>query len=107
MSKASSGVLEAWDRIWHLKGLDFPQTTKLYAASLQSCNLPVLHVNGTLPRGESQIIVLGSEHSGVSKQVLDKCHARVYIPSKCTKAIEIDSLNVSVAAGIILNRFLC
>lgn len=44
------------------------------------------------------VIVLGSEDKGLSKVVSDRCHHTVRIP----KLGHIESLNVSVAAGIIL-----
>ncbi len=44
-------------------------------------------------------IVLGSEGEGISGKVLKKCAVKVHIPQKGA----IDSLNVSVAAGIVLH----
>ena len=42
------------------------------------------------------VIVLGSEHSGLSELLQKKCDALVKIPSKSS----LDSLNVSVSAAI-------
>jgi len=46
------------------------------------------------------VLVLGSEDKGVSRIVRDKCHHLVCIP----RFGHLDSLNVSVAAGIILSE---
>lgn len=50
---------------------------------------------------ESGAVVLGSEEFGVSPEILSCCTARVSIPMAGTKG----SLNVSVAAGIMLQRW--
>ena len=47
------------------------------------------------------VAVLGSEEFGVSPEILKRCGARVTIPMAGTKG----SLNVSVAAGILLQRW--
>lgn len=43
-------------------------------------------------------VVMGSEEKGISKEIIKRCDALVKIPMKG----EIDSLNVSVAAGVLL-----
>ena len=45
--------------------------------------------------------ILGEERNGIEKEILDKCDAVVEIPMKGKK----ESLNVSVATGIVLFRF--
>ncbi|MDR2568116.1 MAG: RNA methyltransferase [Mycoplasmataceae bacterium] len=45
-------------------------------------------------------VILGNEGAGVSKNVLKNCDEIVYIPMNP----KIDSLNVSIATGIILNK---
>ncbi len=55
---------------------------------------PMFHANLTGPMG----LVIGSEGSGVSRLVREKCDFSVSIPMKGN----IDSLNASVAAGILL-----
>lgn len=47
------------------------------------------------------VVVLGSEEFGVSPDVLKRCGSRVTIPMAGTKG----SLNVSVAAGILMQRW--
>lgn len=50
---------------------------------------------------ERQVIVLGSEDKGISPNVLSKCDVKVAISGA---KHSLDSLNVSVAAGIMLQR---
>lgn len=50
---------------------------------------------------ESGAVVLGSEEFGVSPDILKRCKSRVTIPMAGTKG----SLNVSVAAGILMQRW--
>lgn len=47
------------------------------------------------------VVVLGAEESGISRIVLELCDRKVSIKG----AGQLDSLNVSVAAGIVLNAF--
>ncbi len=50
---------------------------------------------------ERNIIVVGSEDKGLSRNVRETCDVRIAIPG----AGELDSLNVSVAAGIIMQQY--
>ena len=59
---------------------------------------PVSKVSG---RFERQALVLGSEDKGISQHVLGRCDVVVAIPG-ASKSL--DSLNVSVAAGILLHE---
>lgn len=58
----------------------------------------------TLDRDEDtkMALFLGSEGKGISKRVLKKLHTKVSIPMKN----EFDSLNVSVAAGILMHELI-
>jgi len=48
------------------------------------------------------VLALGSESKGLSHSVRDRCHALVRIPGSG----QVESLNVSVAAGVILSEIL-
>ena len=50
---------------------------------------------------ENSLIVMGSESHGVSKDIFEQCHSKITIPSYG----QTESLNVAVAAGIILHHF--
>jgi len=51
-------------------------------------------------RLEKIVVVLGNEQKGISRNILDRCHAVVAIPGEGT----LDSLNVSVAAGVLFSE---
>ena len=59
------------------------------------------HVSSIRGRYEKQVLVLGSEDKGISQHVLEGCDVLVSI-SGAEKSL--DSLNVSVAAGILLQQ---
>jgi 23S rRNA (guanosine2251-2'-O)-methyltransferase len=48
------------------------------------------------------VLVLGSESKGLSHSVRERCHALVKIPGSG----QVESLNVSVAGGVILSEVL-
>jgi len=52
---------------------------------------------------ERKVLVLGSEHSGLSKSVQEQCDHLVKVSGS---ASSLESLNVSVAAGILLHSFM-
>jgi tRNA G18 (ribose-2'-O)-methylase SpoU len=56
----------------------------------------------TISQTGNAIIILGPEVTGLPKEILDACDAIAEIPMKGEK----ESLNVSVAAGIFLFRFM-
>lgn len=57
-------------------------------------------------RSRASILVLGNEHDGLPPNILSKCTVLTSIPSRCgppsLKGHNLDSLNVGVAAGILL-----
>lgn len=65
------------------------------------------HMEGTrledLPRNDLTAVVLGAEDKGLTPKVREHCDELVAI---CRRNSGLDSLNVSVAAGIIINHFL-
>lgn len=56
----------------------------------------------TISPKEKNLIILGAEVTGIPKEILDTCDAVAEIPMAGDK----ESLNVSVATGIFLFRFL-
>lgn len=62
---------------------------------------------------EPRLLVLGNEGTGLRTNVKIQCHRLVRIPPASTNALShlkdrgaVDSLNVGVAAGILISRFL-
>ncbi|MBN2823706.1 MAG: 23S rRNA (guanosine(2251)-2'-O)-methyltransferase RlmB [Campylobacterales bacterium] len=78
------------DRLNELKQLDFT----LYGAMMDGEN-----INTIEPKGK-KVLILGSEDRGISKRIEAKLDKRVAI----TMRREFNSLNVSVAAGILIDR---
>ena len=74
---------------------------------LSSCNMPVLALElggediNTFSFPPNGVAVLGNEEFGISPALLKCCTDRITIPTAGTKG----SLNVSVAAGILLQRW--
>ncbi|MGE0616480.1 MAG: 23S rRNA (guanosine(2251)-2'-O)-methyltransferase RlmB [Bacteriovoracia bacterium] len=56
-------------------------------------------------RDRAWLLVLGNEESGMRKQVEKNCDEICAIPPASADAGEVTSLNVSVAAGILISRF--
>lgn len=69
-----------------------------YAAVIDD-DAPLLHELGASP--ESWCVVMGNEDVGISEQVREVCYSRVRIDMEP----EVDSLNIGVAAGILLHGF--
>lgn len=59
--------------------------------------------NETLPQGA--LVVLGSESFGISKELSQMVDKRVHIPSFCSEAKGVESLNVAIAAAVICSEF--
>jgi TrmH family RNA methyltransferase len=78
---------------------------------------PMIKIYGSFPKGENiysvsldqiSIILIGSESSGISRELVSKVTDKISIPSfvKARGAgDQAESLNASVAAGIICSEF--
>lgn len=65
-----------------------------------------LHELGVPPHSKPTVLVLGSEGNGLRRPVVEACSAIVHIPGTHVTDC-VDSLNVSVAAGIAVHAFQC
>ncbi|KAI9694850.1 MAG: hypothetical protein M1822_000466 [Bathelium mastoideum] len=73
-----------------------PQSSRVYP--LTHLGNPTLHY--------PSILVLGGEHTGISRRVLSRCHTQVCIEAaRARDEVGVDSLNVAVAAGMMVQRF--
>ncbi|KAG0097660.1 hypothetical protein BGZ93_002276 [Podila epicladia] len=52
------------------------------------------------------LLVMGSEGNGLRKQIMNQCDSFIQIPNLSTIHSNVDSLNVSVATGVILSKFM-
>ncbi|KAG9327513.1 hypothetical protein KVV02_000462 [Mortierella alpina] len=52
------------------------------------------------------ILVMGNEGNGLRKQIMDLCDSFIQVPSMSTLQSNVDSLNVSVATGVILSKLM-
>ncbi|KAF8936170.1 hypothetical protein BGZ58_004494 [Dissophora ornata] len=52
------------------------------------------------------LLVMGSEGNGLRKQIMNQCDSFIQVPSLGTAVSNVDSLNVSVATGIILSKLM-
>ena len=60
--------------------------------------------NVSISRAAPALLVMGNEGSGLRTNVRRACNRLVAIPAGINKAQGVDSLNVSVAAGILIHR---
>lgn len=49
---------------------------------------------------------MGNEGNGLRKQIMDLCDSFIQVPSMSTFQSNVDSLNVSVATGVILSKLM-
>jgi 21S rRNA (GM2251-2'-O)-methyltransferase len=108
VSKASSGALET--------GLEIFTVTNL-SKFLKLSGENGWHIYGTSIQSKNQrditkrlldhptVLVLGNEGMGMRQNVMNMCHEHLVIPKNGVES-RIDSLNVSVATGILLNSIL-
>jgi 23S rRNA (guanosine2251-2'-O)-methyltransferase len=67
---------------------------KFYGASMGGKNIETMEFSA------KRVLVMGSESKGISKKVVSKLHQNIAIEMKHG----FDSLNVSVASGILIQR---
>ncbi|GAB4146486.1 MAG: RNA methyltransferase [Ignavibacteriales bacterium] len=100
LSKTSSASAKKWVNVKHFESIencfDFYRANgfNVYATTLNSNSKNIYDVDFT----KKVAIVLGNEHTGVTKAAEELSDQTIYIPMKGM----IQSLNVSVAAAVIL-----
>ena len=52
------------------------------------------------------LLVMGSEGDGLRKQIMNQCDSFIQVPNLSMIDSNVDSLNVSVATGIILSKLM-
>lgn len=113
--KASSGAAEAMTMLSVDSPVDFVQASKengwrVYAAvppkidaSRQQVDMRHLEKGDPL-QSDPCILILGSEGEGLSRQLRKAAHCEVSIPNMSGSKV-VDSLNVSVATGLLCSAF--
>ncbi|XP_054715587.1 rRNA methyltransferase 1, mitochondrial-like [Uloborus diversus] len=110
VSKASSGSLEVMN-IYHVDNLEnFIKTRKSHGWSVFSTvayceNKDCIQTTSDFNKSQEsgpKILILGNEGKGISPEIQQLCDGFISIQPKNSLHEGIDSLNVSVAAGIIL-----
>ena len=127
VSKSSSGTLELvpvyavrntvdmvsekLEQGWRVMAADIPD----YFSNMDDDDTPVTDNNDNLSvscvsvddvqsSDQPTLLLLGSEGSGIPSDILSIVQQRIFVPSSPGVHPWVDSLNVSVAAGIIINR---
>ncbi|KAF9125690.1 hypothetical protein BGW39_007216 [Mortierella sp. 14UC] len=52
------------------------------------------------------LLIMGSEGNGLRKQIMNQCDSFIQIPTLASSPTGVDSLNVSVATGVILSKLM-
>ena len=107
VSKASSGAME-FAPIQSVKNIGRVISTLVelgWDVVGTSCS-----TEGTVPLSQvsprkNTLVIIGNEGYGVDEEVLDMCTTKVNIPASSSCPVLVDSLNVSVAAGVVLHHF--
>ncbi|XP_068161807.1 rRNA methyltransferase 1, mitochondrial [Antennarius striatus] len=113
VSKASSGVMEVFgvygyenlESMLRLKAAQGWQVIGTVAAEAEESQIPVTNCS-EFKITEPTLLLLGSEGEGLSKELLSLCQTLLTIPAGRDLFPGIESLNVSVATGILLHSLL-
>jgi 21S rRNA (GM2251-2'-O)-methyltransferase len=105
VSKASAGALEVMtvrsaNNLMRL--LDESKKTgwQVVGTSLGEDTMPL----DSLPLLQPTILVMGNEGHGLRQSIISRCDHKVHIPCGRGSNALVDSLNVSVATGVLLNH---
>jgi 21S rRNA (GM2251-2'-O)-methyltransferase len=105
VSKASAGALEVMTIRSSSNLMRFLDDSKLTGWQVVGTSVDDSAVAlETLSLAQPTILVMGSEGHGLRPTVLSRCNHKVFIPCGRASSALVDSLNVSVASGILLNH---
>ncbi len=109
VSKASAGCMETFPNLFRTKSpLQFLKRAKDFGFKIIGTGLNShLYSNQSVDfnPNDRTILLLGNEGNGLSEEVLSLCHENLQISSQFnSNPAALDSLNVSVATGILLDR---
>jgi tRNA G18 (ribose-2'-O)-methylase SpoU len=95
----SLNLLQSQDLLGDLRLMKKQWGVELVATVLDESAQPLAEAQ----RGDRVGLLFGNEAQGLSQQILAECDRRVTIPMK----LGTDSLNVAIAAAVVLYRFTC
>jgi 21S rRNA (GM2251-2'-O)-methyltransferase len=105
VSKASAGALEVMTIRSSSNLMRFLDESKLKGWQVVGTSVDESAVSlESLSLTQPTILVMGSEGHGLRPAVLSRCDQKVYVPGRRASSALVDSLNVSVASGILLNH---
>ena len=100
IARSSAGAFFDMAIFHHENILDLINTLKTMQFTLYGAAMNGQNINQLGSKNGKIALIMGSEGSGINKKVLNRIDTKVSIPM----VHGFDSLNVSVAAGIIINR---
>jgi len=107
VSKASAGCMESFEHLFRTKSpLQFLKNAKIEGYKIIGTGLlDVIKPPNSFKSNDKMILLLGNEGKGLNEEVLSLCDFNLMIPSIFnSNPTGLDSLNVSVATGILLDR---
>lgn len=113
VSKASSGVMEVMDvygyesleDMLRIKAVEGWQVVGSVGAEAQATHIPIIQCSD-FHLTKPTLLLMGGEGEGLSQGLLSLCQVLLSIPAGRNLFLGIESLNVSVAAGILLHSML-
>lgn len=109
VSKASAGCMETFENLFRTKSaLQFLKNAKtegfkIIGTGLSSSSNP--KISSDFNYADKIILLLGNEGKGLNQEILSICDFNITIPTIFnSNPVGLDSLNVSVATGILLDR---
>jgi 23S rRNA (guanosine2251-2'-O)-methyltransferase len=99
-ARSSSGALFDIPLVHHENILDVMNELKMFGFELYGASMEGLNINTELKLCDKRVLIMGSEEKGLSNKVVKKLDQKISIPMEHS----FNSLNVSVAAGILINR---
>lgn len=94
----ASDTVKAWK---HVPMREFADFDAFLSALPYSCPIVGIEMGGKplneFMHPERAVYILGAEDSGIPKAILDRCHARVSLPS-----VRVESYNVAVAGSLVM-----
>ncbi|KAG0372177.1 hypothetical protein BGX24_000602 [Mortierella sp. AD032] len=97
VSSLANFIKKSQENGWHVVGAHVTYGSKR--------NRP-LHTWPETGVDQPTLLIMGSEGNGLRKQIMEQCDSFIQIPTLTSSATGVDSLNVSVATGIILSKLM-